>query len=76
MSDPKPKEFYLNDPVCKRLQWEVRAAFEAGWIASGADRGQSRFDPKKGKWFDHWIMSQSRALLVANGLMTGDEGYK
>jgi hypothetical protein len=72
----EPKQQYLNDPVFQRLQWEVHAAFEAGYTAAGGDRGQSVNRPEKGKWFDHWITSKSRAFLVANGLMTGDEPYK
>ena len=73
---PMPKEFYANDPIYQRLQWEIRAAYEAGYTASGVDRGQSAINPQKGKWFDHWLMSKSRAFLVSNGLMTGEEGYK
>jgi len=71
-----PKQQYMNDPVFQRLQWEVRAAFEAGYTAAGGDRRQSVNRPEKGKWFDEWLVSKSRAFLVANGLMAGDEGWK
>lgn len=74
--EAKPRIDYENDPIFQRLQWEVRAAYEAGYIASGADRGQSQTNCAEGKWFDHWINSRSRAFLVVNGLMTGNEGYK
>lgn len=67
---------YLNDPVFQLMQWEIRAAFEAGYMACNHERGKSTINHSKGKWFDHWINSKSRAFLVANNLMTGDEGYK
>jgi len=70
------KDDYAADPVFRRLQWEVRAAYEAGYTAAGAIRGVSNANPKKGKWFDHWINSKSRAFLIANNLMTGEETYK
>jgi len=70
------RDDYENDPVFKRLQWEVRQAFENGYRAAKQDRGQSKMNPEKGEWFDHWIISKSRAFLLANGLITGDEGYK
>lgn len=73
---PAPRHVYESDPVFQRLQWEVRAAFEAGYTAAGVDRGQSSMNPQKGKWFDHWIASKSRAFLVANGLMTGEDTYR
>jgi hypothetical protein len=76
MAEPQNRDFYMTDPVCKRLQWEVRSAFERGYRAAGMSNGQSAINPNKGKWFDHWMNSKSRAFLVANGLMTGDEGYK
>lgn len=76
--DPQPlgKDFYMRDPVFQRLQWEVRAAFEAGYTAAGVGRGVSNMNPQNGKWFDHWLVSKSRAFLVNNGLMTGSEGFK
>jgi hypothetical protein len=75
-TQPATRDAYLRDPIFQRMQWEVRAAFEAGYTAAGVDRGQSLANPSKGKWFDHWIVSKSRAFLVTNGLMTGDEGFK
>ena len=73
---PQSRGFYAADPVFQRLQWEVRAAFEDGYTAAGGERGQSSINPQKGKWFDHWFTSRSREFLMANGLMTGEEGYK
>ena len=70
-----PREFYLSDPIYNRMQWEIRRAFELGFSANGP-RGQSIVDPKKGAWFDAWLMSPSRQFLIANNMMTGDEGYK
>lgn len=67
---------YMGDEVFQRMQWEIRAAYEAGYTAAGVVRGESQINATKGKWFDHWINSKSRAFLVANGLMTGDEVYK
>ena len=73
---PAPRHVYESDPIFQRLQWQVRAAFEAGFYADGKPRGQSKMDPRKGAWFDHWLISKERAFLVSNGLMTGEEGYK
>ena len=70
-----PREFYLSDPIFNRMQWEIRRAFELGFAANGP-RGKSKVDPKKGAWLDAWLMSQCRQFLLANNLMTGDEGYK
>lgn len=67
---------YAADPVFQRLQWEVRAAYEDGYTAAGVGQGQSVVNPMKGKWFDHWVNSKSRAFLIENNLMTGDENYK
>ncbi len=69
-------EDYLNDPLFQRLQWEVRNAFEAGYLAAKPQRGQSKLNPSKGEWHDAWIVSNSRAFLITNGLMTGQEGWK
>lgn len=70
------KDDYLNDQVFQRMQWEVRAAFEAGYTAANIGRGKSAINPTKGAWFDHWINSKSREFLIANNLMTGEETYK
>ena len=56
-------------------QYYIRQAFNEGYNAAHP-RGQSSIDPKKGKWFDHWLQSQTRRVLVENGLITGLEGYK
>jgi hypothetical protein len=73
---PMAREFYENDPIFKRMQWEVRAAFEAGYTASGVDRGKSKLNKTKGAWFDHWIASKSRAFLVNNGIISGKDDFR
>ena len=67
---------YAADLVFQRLQWEVRAAYEAGYTAANSDRGQSTINPKKGKWFDHWLNSKPRAFLIANNIITGEDDYR
>ncbi len=56
-------------------QYLMRQAFEEGYRSAGGV-GKSSINPVKGKWFDHWISSQTRAVLVANGIIDGTEGYK
>ena len=56
-------------------QYYIRQAYNEGYNAANP-RGQSSIDPKKGKWFDHWMVSRTRQTLVENGLITGREGYK
>lgn len=63
---PKSRDYYLHDPIFQRMQWEVRRAYESGYRAAGGGK----------EWRDHWMQSDSRKFLVANGLMTGNEGYK
>lgn len=70
------REAYEDDPIFQRLQWEIRTAYEAGYTASGVDRGQSSINPEKGKWFDHWINSKSRAFLIANDIISGEDEYR
>ena len=74
--EPMPREFYENDPVFQRLQWEVRTAFELGFMASGKDRGKSNVNPEKGEWFDHWMASTSRQFLIDNGIISGKDTYR
>lgn len=56
-------------------QYLMRQAFEEGYRAAGGS-GVSSANPDKGKWFDHWLTSKTRAMLVANGIIDGTEGYK
>lgn len=58
------------------VQWAVRSAYEEGYRAACGERGVSRFNPDKGQWFDHWITSKTRAMLIENGVISGEEGYK
>lgn len=51
-------------------QYFMRQAFEEGFRAAYHGR------VSKEAWFPHWLNSQTRATLVANGLITGQEGYK
>lgn len=57
-------------------QYLMRQAFEEGFRAAGGSRGVSNINPDKGAWFDKWITSKTRAMLVANGVISGQEGYK
>lgn len=56
-------------------QYLMRQSFEEGFRAAGGS-GKSRLNPSKGKWFDYWVQSKTRAMLIANGVITGQEGYK
>lgn len=51
-------------------QYLMRQAFEEGFRAVYGDTAT------KEAWFPHWLASQTRAMLIANGLITGKEGYK
>lgn len=50
----------------KFLQWQARNSFEEAYrMAGGGD-----------EWRDAWLQSKGRARLIANGVITGQEGYK
>lgn len=57
-------------------QYLIRQAFEEGFRYADSERGQSKSNPEKGKWFDAWVISQTRAMLVANGVIDKEVGYK
>lgn len=57
-------------------QYLMRQAFEEGFRLADNDRGQSSINPQKGKWFDYWLSSQTRATLVANGVISGKEDFR
>lgn len=51
-------------------QYYMRQGFEEGF------RAASSGPVKKADWFPHWLKSQTRAVLVANGLITNKDWYK
>jgi hypothetical protein len=71
----KPDNLKIRKVSADVAQYYIRQAFNEGYNAANG-RGQSQIDPKKGKWFDHWMTSRTRQTLIENGLITGLEGYK
>ena len=74
--EPKSKDFYENDPIFHRLQYEIRAAFEEGWRAAGGDPVRSPHNQGPVGWRLAWINSSARKFLVANGINTGRVRWK
>ena len=74
--EPKSKDFYENDPIFQRLQYEIRAAFEEGWRAAGGDPIRSPAEQEPVGWRLAWINSAARRFLVANGVNTGRVKWK
>lgn len=70
------KEFYANDPIFQRLQWEIRRAFEEGWRAAGGDPVRSTHIEEPKGWRLAWMNSSAREFLVANGINTGRVDWK
>lgn len=60
----------------QRLQWEVRNAYYLGFTAADPERGQSNINPQKGKWFDHWLLSKPRQMLVGWGVISEKDDYR
>ena len=59
-----------------QVQWAVRAAYEEGWRDGGGDPVKSPHnEPPKG-WRASWLGSSARAMLVRNGMISGDDGWK
>ena len=57
-------------------QFFMRQAFEEGFRAAGGLRGISRTNPNKGRWFDSWMKSKTRSMLVENGVISGDDAWR
>lgn len=57
-------------------QYYIRQGFEEGFLAASGNRGQSKVTPEKGTWFDHWLLSRTRAMLVANGVISGKDKWR
>lgn len=57
-------------------QYLMRQAYEEGFRSAGGGRGVSKINPNKGAWFDGWVVSQTRAMLVANGIIDQEVTYK
>lgn len=58
------------------VQWLIRSAYEEGYNAASNERGVSDINPQKGKWFDTWVNSTSRKMLIANGVISGEDDYR
>lgn len=56
-------------------QYFMRQSFEEGFRSAGGS-GISETNPNKGKWFDYWMTSQTREILVANGVISGDDNWR
>lgn len=58
------------------VQWSHRTAYEESWRKSGGDAARSshRDDPKG--WRKSWMESDSRAVMVRNGLISGADSWK
>jgi hypothetical protein len=54
----------------------MRQGFEEGFLAASGDRGQSKVNPEKGMWFDHWLLSRTRAMLVSSGVISGKDTWR
>jgi len=76
MTTPQPREFYQNDPVFNRLQYEIRAAYEEGWRDAGGDPVRSTYEDDPVGWRAAWMKSKAREFLVANGINTGRMKWK
>lgn len=58
------------------VQWLVRASFEAGWRAAGGDDVHSHHsEPAKG-WRGAWLQSEQRAILVRQGIISGQDTWR
>ena len=73
MASPPVRMTKVNVQV---MQWAVRNAYEEGYRAAGGDRGASDMNPEKGKWFDLWVNSRARKLLIQNGIISGMEDFR
>lgn len=58
------------------VQWVVRNAFEQGFRASNPYPLKSQVNPNYDAWFDAWLKSDARAMLVANGIIGEEDGFR
>lgn len=58
------------------VQWLVRSAFEEAWRLAGGDPISSQHDEPAVGWRAAWLNSQSRDVLVRNGMISGGDSYK
>lgn len=65
----------LKDLVT-RLQWEIRNAYYLGYEAAKPDQDRSKLNPEKKEWFDHWVLSKPRAMLVNWGIISPNDTYR
>lgn len=74
--DEKDKQIVDLKDLVERLQWEVRNAYYLGYHAAKPEQGRSKMNPEKAEWFDHWILSKPRAMLVNWGVIGANDGYR
>lgn len=58
------------------VQWLVRFSFETAWRAAGGDPVDSPHDQEPVGWRAAWLKSEPRAILVRNGVISGQDGYR
>lgn len=58
------------------VQWAVRDAFNEAWIEAGGDPVESHHSKPPVGWRAAWMKSRSRAVLVRQGLLSGEDTYK
>lgn len=75
MTEQEKQIVDLKDLV-ERLQWEIRNSFYLGYHAAKPEQGRSKMNPEKAEWFDHWIISKPRAMLVNYGVISGADTYR
>lgn len=68
--------FYENDPIFKRIQWEMRAGFEEAWRMAGGDAVQSPHNQEPAGWRLAWMNSKAREFLVVNGMISGKDMWR
>jgi len=76
MSNDQPKIDYDDDPVFLAMQYKFRQAFEEGWRMAGGDPLRSPWNKEPVGWRKAWIESQSRAWLVENQIISGDDLWR
>lgn len=72
----KDNEIASLKDLVERLQWEIRNAYFLGYSAAKPEQDRSRMNPEKAEWFDHWIISKPRAMLVNWGIISGNDSYR
>lgn len=58
------------------VQWSHRAGYEEAWRKAGGDPERSNHNDEPVGWRAEWMKSETRAVLIRNGLLTGEDRYK